>query len=185
MSVVQSMASWIAYAIAGAFLSESWAAPVAAIVACAVIAAASRAGRRGDELVIELASAVFFGGYTAIAWASHNSADAARWVGPASQLWLATVVAAGLVRHRPFTLPIARRSAPEQVHATEWFYRFNVRLSRAWLLSFLASGLVLAVAAWMHESHVWLNVVCILAAIAAPTVYTRRVIQQTRATKGA
>lgn len=176
MSIIQSLSSWIAYAVAGAFFTEVEAAILAALVACSVVLLALRRGRSVSELVVEGASATFFVGYAIAAWMMPTPRELAQWVGPLSQFWLAAAVLLGLALHQPFTLPIARRNAPLELHATDRFYAFNVRLSRAWLISFVTSGLVLTVAAYLHQTHIWLNIACIAAAIIAPTMYTRRLV---------
>jgi len=172
MTIVRSLAGWIAFAVAGAFLDQQIAAVTAVVVAIAVLLLARHGGRRTSELVIEIATVIFFACYTVLAFAVPHAGLRA-WVGPASQFWLAATVAITLAIRRPFTLAIARREAPPAVWDAPPFVAFNVRITRAWMISFLLSGLVLAGFALLGWTRAWFTAPVMVAAIIVTIVFTK------------
>lgn len=179
MTIVRSLSPWIVYAVLSAFVADRVAALACAILAAALVALSRRAGRRVDELVLEVSSFVFFTGYAVLDW-TVGGPNLPHWVGAASQFWLAATVLVTLLIGKPFTLALAKQEAPREVWDTPWFHRFNVTITRAWLLSFTVSGVVLAVATALGATSLWLSVACIALAIAVPVIFTRRLIARGR-----
>lgn len=183
MTIIRSLASWIAFAIAGAFLGPQWAALVALVAAAISLAVPLVQGGRPGEVVIEISSLVFFAAYTIFAF-SRPGDDLHDWVSPASQFWLAVTVGITLLIHKPFTLALAKKEAPPESWEHPAFYAFNVRITLAWLISFALSGLILVVLILTGVTAAWITVVVIVLAICAPVVYTNRQVAAIEAELG-
>ncbi|WP_152364295.1 hypothetical protein [Microlunatus speluncae] len=177
MTFVRSLAPWIVFGVLGAFLPDRWAVLAAAGTALIALGLAWRSGRRPDELVIELSSLAFFTVLALIANLAPAS-DVSRWAGSASELWLAGTVAVTLALHRPFTLALARAQAPREHWDRPEFYRFNVIISRAWLISFAAAGLILLALAIPDLTALWFTVPVMVLAILIPIRYTASLVKR-------
>lgn len=182
MTFLRSLAPWLVFGLLGVLVADRWAALAAAAVAVLLTGLALRSGRRPDQLVIELSTLTFFTGLAVVANLDPSLA-VGRWAGSFSQLWLAAVVATTLLRRRPFTLAIARTQAPPEVWDRPEFYAFNVRITRAWLISFAVAGLTLLALAIADRSAVWFTVPIMVLAIVVPVRYTA--LLQRRRTRGA
>jgi hypothetical protein len=144
MSVIFAVCPWIVYAIVSSFTSVAVASLVSGAAALILIGLRIARGGRPAEMTIDIASAVFFIA-AAVCAAATGSDLVGRYIGAASELWLALVVAVGLALSRPFTEPIAAREVPPELHGTDAFRKFNVKITKAWLGSFLAAGLLILV----------------------------------------
>lgn len=179
MTIVRSLASWIAFAIAGALFVPPIAALVGLVAAVIGLAIPLGGGRRLAELVVETSGVLFFAGYVAITVAV-DGADFHEWVTPAAQFWLAATVGATLVAGRPFTLEIAKTQAPPEIWDEQFFGDFNVRITTAWLISFMVAGSVLTALLVAGSHQAWMSIVVTVAAIVTPVVYTRRQVEALR-----
>ena len=102
-----------------------------------------RSGRRFDELILDLSTALFMALFAIWALAQPHSvildygtALAVGWLGGTA--WL------GLLVGRPFTLGIARRRVDEQIARTAAFVRMNVVMTAVWALCFTLEAITLA-----------------------------------------
>ncbi|MGW6143341.1 hypothetical protein ACWFRM_13000 [Streptomyces sp. NPDC055144] len=138
-----SFAPWIVYAFIAT--SDDWrsGAEWGLAIACVVIIHDRRSGKAWDEMVIELSAAVFFAGITLLSYARPDSALIP--YGPALvDAWLALTALGSLAVHKPFTLGIARRIAPEHVWKTPAFFRTNAVITWVWAVSFAVAAGALA-----------------------------------------
>ena len=91
------------------------------------------------------------------------------------------MVGAGLLAGRPFTAAIARRQAPPAVHHTAGFRALNRRITGAWLVSFVVSGVVLLAAiALLGADAAYATFVVIPLSIILPVRYTDTIINAFR-----
>ncbi|GAB3715253.1 hypothetical protein [Mariniluteicoccus flavus] len=184
MPIVRSLSQWIVYAVLSAFVADRFAALACAILAAILLAIAARSAKSTGEVVLELSSCAFFVIYAVLDWVVGGPV-LPRWVGAASQIWLAATVLITLLAHRPFTLALAKREAPKEVWDTPEFYKFNVIITRVWLICFTVSAIILSVAAAMGLSSIWLSVFCIALAIAVPVIFTNRLLARQRSAMAA
>ncbi|GGO25320.1 hypothetical protein GCM10010116_50820 [Microbispora rosea subsp. aerata] len=171
---------WIAFAVLSTNGEARYGAVTALLVSVVLLAADRRAGRGWDEMVIELSSGVFFAGLTLAAFTVSPAPFGA--YGPAvSVAWLALTAWGSLAVRRPFTLGIARRTTPAEVHATPMFYRVNAVITAVWAAGFTlnAAGLALLLAFAPHATAAIVAVkVC---GFALPALFTIRYPQIVRA----
>ncbi len=142
MSYLRSFAPWIAY---GAISSVvDWRA--AAVIAMVVALRAVKDQRRqfGDVDDLTLTTEWFFVGLTALSLVDRTS-PLHRYTPALSLAALGVASVTSLVRGRPFTLTIAKRSAPKEVWDVPAFVDANVTITTAWAISFLATAAVCAV----------------------------------------
>ncbi|MEW9531716.1 hypothetical protein [Microbispora sp. NPDC049125] len=134
---------WIAFAVLSTNGEARYGAAAGLLLSLLLLAGDRRGGRGWDELVIEVSSAVFFAGLTAAAL-TVSPAPFGEY-GPAVSVgWLALTAWGSLAMRRPFTLGIARRTTPEDVHSTPLFYRVNAVITAVWAAAFTLNALVLA-----------------------------------------
>ncbi|MDF0530969.1 hypothetical protein P0W64_16055 [Tsukamurella sp. 8F] len=171
MPVLFGVLPWIVYAVVSSFVSVAPAVAVAGAVALVLTGMRLARGVRPAELTIDLTTAVVFliAGGIAVA----DGPLVANGLGVASQFALAAVVGVGLLSGRPFTEAIARRQVTADVAALPEFHAFNVRISTAWLLSFLVGGLILLLAVLiLGAPGRFATYVVVPLAIAVPVRYT-------------
>ncbi|WP_280418050.1 hypothetical protein [Nocardia carnea] len=180
MSVVFAVCPWIVYAIASSFTSVAVAALVSGATALLLIGLRAARGVHLAETTIDSASAAFF--FAASAGCAATGSDLiGRFLGAGSELWLALVVAAGLAVGRPFTEPIARRQAPPEFSGTAGFREFNAVITRVWLCSFLAAGLLILVSVVvLGPQGQFATYVLIPLSILVPVRYTAHLVRKVR-----
>ncbi|MFI5720592.1 hypothetical protein [Nocardia sp. NPDC051750] len=180
MSVVFAVCPWIVYAIVSSFTSVAVATLVSGVAGLILIWLRVVRGDRLAETTIDSAAAAFFLA-AALCAATTGSDLVGRFLGAGSELWLALVVAAGLAIGRPFTEPIARRQAPPEFSGTAAFRAFTIVITRAWLVSFLAAGLLILVSiAALGPDGRFATYVLIPLSILVPVRYTAHLVRKVR-----
>lgn len=172
MVFVRSLVPFILFAVLAPVTSQLLGAAAALALSVVLLAVARHRGTPLDQVTIELSSLAFFVVYVLDCLISPH-ADHGRWVGAVIQLWLGVTVIITLSIGRPFTLPIARTQAPQQVWATPEFLRFNMVISGAWAASFLLSAALVAVLVALDRAPTLLVITVMVLAIIAPVLFTR------------
>lgn len=172
MSVVRSLLPFILFAVLAPLTSQLVGAVAALALGVVLLAVARQRGVSRDQLTIDLSSLTFFAVYTVICLISPHSDDG-RWVGAAIQLWLGITVIITLVIGRPFTEPIARTQAPQQLWTTPEFRRFNKVITGAWAVSFLVSAALVALLVALHRAPTPVVIGIMVLAIVVPVLFTR------------
>ena len=155
MSYVRSFAPWIAYAVVSSF--TDW--RVASFVALVVAARGIRDQRReyGDVDDLTLMTKWFFAGLAFLAVVEPGS-PLHRYTPALSLAALGGAALVSLARRRPFTLTIAKRTAPRELWNTKVFYDANVTITSVWAARFLATAAVCAtvLTAAPHATALWI-----------------------------
>jgi hypothetical protein len=182
MSILLGFAPFIVFALLDRALGvvpALW----AAAAASAVILVRDRLRGRALKL-LEIGSAVLFGGLGAYAVATHTE-----WSLLAVRLrvdaGLLIVVLVSMLVRQPFTLSYAKEQVPPEVWALPAFMRTNQVLTAAWALAFAA--MVLADVVMIYEPAVplWVGVAVTVAAILAAIKFTQWYPDRVRARAGA
>ncbi|WP_306362298.1 hypothetical protein [Nocardia sp. CC227C] len=142
VAYLRTFAPWIVYA---AFPTQywRWSALLAAGIALAGIAHQRRAGRDWDALVLEIGSAVFFAVITVVAFADPGT-GLHDYTPALANAVLAVVAGASLALRVPFTLSIAKQSAPREFWEQPLFIRTAYVLTSVWAASFALGAVALA-----------------------------------------
>lgn len=175
MSYLRAFAPWIAFAIVPA-AQWKWAALLALVVSLVDAGRKTRGGLPPDAQIMELGTAVYFAGLTALAFADPSTALHA-YVSAMAEGALAVIALGSLAAGRPFTLGIARRSLPREAWDNPLFLRVNVIVSAVWAAAFTVGCLALAVLA--HSSAAG-RIAVQGAAFAVPLVFTIRYVDRVR-----
>lgn len=171
---------WIAFAVLSTNGEARYGAAAGLLVSIVLLAVDRRAGRGWDEMVIELSSGLFFAGLTLAAFVI-TPAPFGEY-GPAVSVgWLAVTAWGSLAIRKPFTLGIARRTTPAEVHSTPLFYRVNAVITAVWAGAFTlnAIGLALLLALAPHATAAIVAVK--IAGFVLPALFTIRYPQIVRA----
>lgn len=175
MSYLRAFAPWIAFAIIpGA--QWKWAALFALVVSIVETGRKTRGGLPLDAQIMELGTAVYFAGLTALAFADPSTALHA-YVSAMAEGALALIALGSLIVRRPFTLGLARQSMPREAWDNPLFLRVNVIISAVWAAAFTAG--CLALVALAHSSAAG-RIAVQSAAFAVPLVFTIRYVEHVR-----
>lgn len=167
----RSFLPWIAFgAIASA--SWQWAAVVAFAIGLRALVSQRRAGVPADALILEISTCAHFAVLAAIAFKFPHS-PLKHYDGAFSLAWLAATVWITLAVHRPFTLGIARRQAPQEVWNAPHFIRLNVVLTTVWAVAFTATAAATA-ACDAANTPTFAAIACEVVGFAIPAVFTSR-----------
>jgi hypothetical protein len=147
MSLLFTFLPWIVYAVLGGHTAASQQHGTLAALAVTVLVLAykRRAGSAFDALIIETGSAVFFAVIAVVAFASPGS-GALTYSAALSSATLAVIAWASLAAGHPFTLGIAKQTAPREVWSQPAFMHSNRVITAIWAVSFTVSAAILAVA---------------------------------------
>ncbi|KAA8884383.1 hypothetical protein F3087_34815 [Nocardia colli] len=182
MSYLRTFAPWIVYAIIPA-AHWQWAALIALLLSVVEVTRQLRAGRTLDALMIDLGSLVFFAALTVLAFADPNTA--LHPYSPAlSSGVLALIALFSLAVRKPFTLGIAKQSAPKELWDNPVFIRTAYVLTSVWAASFTIGCVVLTVLAHADST---LRTIAQVLAFVIPVVFTIRYVAyiQSKAPAGA
>jgi hypothetical protein len=173
---LRSFLPWISFAVLSTNGQYRYGALAGFLLAAVLLVVDRRAGRPWDAQIIEISSAVFFGGLAVAAFAVTPAPLGA--YGPAASVgWLALTAWGSLAIRRPFTLGIAKTMAPPEAHGTRLFQRVNAVVTTVWAAAFTlnAAGLALLLHYAPHATTALLAVkVC---GFAVPAVFTARYTQ--------
>jgi hypothetical protein len=103
------------------------------------------------------------------------------WTPALSLATLAVIAFGSLVVHRPFTLPIARRSTPEEYWHTPTFLHINEVITEVWAPSFTVSAVFCALIIHTSPSSSAPVIVTQIAAFVVPAVFTKRYTDRAKA----
>lgn len=177
MAVFSRVAPWILFGLGRLLFGSEWASPLGALAAAAIIGFGLARGRKRAEMILDTSSLVYFAGFSAIVFAAPHSAISA-YVAAGAQIFHAAVIWAFLLARTPFTLPIAQHSVPAETGKSGWFYAFNARLTDIWLVSFLASGVVIVLIVATGFGNVPVQIVVIVVSIIVPTYLQKRLVRR-------
>jgi hypothetical protein len=169
LSYLRGFAPWLVFA---AVSPVDW--RIATLAGLVTAIAATLYGRRSqpfDALLLDLGAVVFFAALAIVGLADAHS-PVAGWAGTLSLGWLAVIAWGSLAVRRPFTLGIARQSAPREMWDNPVFRQVNVTITVAWAVSFTAIAVADAVVRLTHAGTV--AAVVIYAGYLVPIVFTRR-----------
>ncbi|WP_227984974.1 hypothetical protein [Nocardia spumae] len=143
------------------------------IAALVLIAADRRAGRRFDELILDLSTTGFMALFAL--WSVFAPDSPALDYGTAlAMAWLGATAWLSLALRRPFTRGIARRTVSEEIARTTAFERVNVIITLVWALCFTLEAVSLAVVRYRSPHSVVALVACKVALVAAAAIFTAR-----------
>jgi hypothetical protein len=156
MSYLRGFLPWIAYAVVSSVLD--WRAAAAAALVVSVWAIADQRRHHGDVDDLAATTAWFFGGLTLLSVLDPTS-PLHRFTPALSLATLGVASVASLVRGRPFTLTIAKRSVPREIWDVPAFIAANVTITTVWTVSFIATAAVcaLTLAVAPSATPVWLS----------------------------
>jgi hypothetical protein len=175
MSFLRTFAPWIVYAVVPSHYWQ-WGALIAACLSLIEIARLVRAGRGVSGMVIDLGSAVFFIALAILAFADPGTA--LHPYSPAiSSGVLMLVAGVSILVGTPFTLPIAKQSAPPELWSDPRFLRVNYIITGVWTTSFAIGCILLAILAHADTPRTVVQV----AAFVIPAVFTVRYTARARA----
>lgn len=171
MSYLRTFAPWIVYAVIPS-AQWQWAALIALLLSVFEVTRQLRAGRTLDALMIEIGSLVFFAALTVLAFADPNTA--LHPYSPAiSSGVLALIALVSLALRKPFTLGIAKQTAPKELWDNPVFIRTAYVLTSVWAASFTIGCLVLTALA--HADSTPQTIAQVLAFV-IPMVFTIRYV---------
>ncbi|WKX71701.1 hypothetical protein [Streptomyces sp. XD-27] len=173
MSQVRGFIPWIAFVVMATRIGWGYGALTGLVLAGGLLVADRRAGRAWGELVIEVSGVGFFAVLGGMALAAPDSP--LKDYAPAMSLaWLGATAWISLAIRKPFTLGIARRSAPPEVWGLPLFYRINAVVTSVWAVAFTLNAAALAVL--LHEApHATAAVIAVkVAGFALPALFTAR-----------
>ncbi|PXX60436.1 hypothetical protein DFR70_110278 [Nocardia tenerifensis] len=171
MSYLRTFAPWIVYAVIPS-AQWQWAALAALLLSAVEVARQLRAGRTLDALLIDVGSLVFFAALTVLAFADPDTA--LHPYGPAlSSGVLALIAIASLAVRKPFTLGIAKQSAPKELWDHPVFVRTAYVLTTVWAASFTLGCVVLVALAHAGSTP---RTIAQIAAFVIPIVFTVRYV---------
>ncbi|MFE2542804.1 hypothetical protein [Actinacidiphila glaucinigra] len=173
MGYVRGFLPWIAFAVVATEADWRFGALAGLVLSAGLVVRERRAGHPVDRFVIEIGSGVFFALLAALAFAAPDSPlepyDTALSLG-----WLALTAWGSLAVRRPFTLGIARTTAPPAVWDNPLFLRTNVIITAVWAASFTAGAGLLAVLL-AAAPHALAAIVAVkLCGFTVPVVFTAR-----------
>jgi hypothetical protein len=176
VSYLRSFAPWIVFAVIPSS-QWKWAALIALVISVAGIARQATSGLPLDAQIIEIGSAVYFAALAALAFADPRTPLHAYTACMASGA-LALIAGVSLAVGKPFTLGIAKQSAPRKLWDHPRFIQVNVIITAVWTASFVVGCVLLAFL--VHSSSLPRSVVQV-AAFAVPMVFTVRYVAHVRA----
>lgn len=176
MSYLRAFAPWIVFALVPS-AQWKWAALFALLVSAVEIRRKTRAGLPLDAQIIELGTAVYFAGLTALAFADPGTALHA-YIPAMAEGALGVIALGSLLLRKPFTLGIARQSMPREAWDNPLFLRVNTIISTVWAASFVIG--CVALAALAHGSATG-RIVVQTAVFVLPLVFTTRYVEHVRA----
>jgi hypothetical protein len=169
LSYLRSFAPWLVFAAASAL---DWRfAALAGLVTAVATTLYARRRQPLDALLLDLGAAVFFAVLAVVGFADAHS-PVAGWADTLSLAWLAVIAWASLAVRRPFTLGIARQSAPREMWNSPVFYRVNVAITAVWAATFTAIAVATAVVRLTDAGTI--VAVAVYAGYLVPIVFTRR-----------
>ena len=139
-----------------------------------VLALHSRKGGAAlDALMIEISSAVFFGGLALAAY-TVSPKPLGVYATAAAAGWLAVTAWGSVAVRRPFTLGIARDMAPPEMHNDPRFYKLNAVLTTGWAIAFSIESVALAAVLKVAPHNMIALIIVKAICLGAPALFTAR-----------
>lgn len=176
MSYLRSFAPWILYAVLSSF---DWRVGTGA-AAIAAVALVIDERRHDDFELLTMATCGFFVVMAVIALAAPHS-GLHHWMHALSAGVLAVIAFGSLAARQPFTLPIAKRSTPEEYWNTPRFLHINDVITAAWAVCFAASAIVCALIVHSSPNATTPLTITQIAGFVVPAVFTKRYSDRQRA----
>ncbi len=171
MNYLRGFIPWIAYAALSG-VGWQWGALAALAIGLVMLARERRSGVAADALILETSTVVYFAGLAALALAEPHS-PLRHYSGAMSFGWLALTAWTTLALRRPFTLGIARRTAPRELWDSPVFLRVNNVITTVWATAFVLTATAVA-ACDATGAGTAATVACQVAGFVAPAVFTAR-----------
>jgi hypothetical protein len=170
MSFLRGFIPWIVFA---AFSSSTWqwGALAALAVGLRLLIQDRRAGVAADALILETSTVAYFVALSALALAAPHS-PLRDYSGALSFGWLAVTAWGTLAVRHPFTLGIARRTAPRELWETPAFLRINTVITTVWATSFALTAGAIAACDAAHTGAA-AKIACEVAGFVIPAAFTR------------
>jgi len=168
---------WITFGVVSSL--ADWRAGVfAALIVQALLAVSLK--RRNQLDVLSIGTLAFFGAMSAIALVSPHS-SVHRWLAALSAGTLGAIAVTSLVVGQPFTLAIAKRSAPKTLWDHPEFIRIKRFISSVWASSFVVLAVCSAVLIGLVRNDSAPLVIVNAAAVGIAFYITRRTIKRAQA----
>lgn len=156
MQILLAFAPFIAFAVLSRNIPVTLALAAAALVAVAQLFNDVIRHRRSIK-ILEVGTAVLFGGLALVAWARGGAwgiAEVRFWVDGG----LFIIVAFSMLVRQPFTLQYARERVSAEIAAKPQFLYFNQILSGVWALAFLVLAAADHVMAHVPRVPLWIGI---------------------------
>jgi hypothetical protein len=160
---------WIAFAVIPGW---QWGALTALLIGFFLLNKQHRAGVGMDALILETSTVVYFVALAVLAFSAPHS-PLHTYSGVLSFAWLALTAWGTLAVRKPFTLGIARLSAPREYWNTPQFLHINVVITTVWAAAFTLTAVAIAISDLANGGTV-VNIVCEVVGFAVPAVFTAR-----------
>ncbi|WP_194819197.1 hypothetical protein [Nocardia sp. XZ_19_385] len=175
MSYLRTFVPWIVFAVVPHAYWQ-WAALTAVVLSVLELGIRVRAGSKPEALVIELGTALFFAVIAVLAFANPET-SLHDYVPALANGMLAIIAGTSLAIRVPFTLAIAKQTAPQEVWEEPLFIRLNYVLTTAWAICFVVGAVALAFLAYSPGPRFAVMV----AVFVIPVVFTLRYVAHVRA----
>jgi len=147
VSYLRTFLPWIVYAVLAGHTAAAQQRGTLAALAVTVLVIAYKVRKEHsafDALIIETGSAVFFAAMAAVAFAAPHS-GVLTYAAALASATLAVIAWASLAARHPFTLGIAKQTAPREVWSQPAFMHSNVVITMIWAVSVTISAAILVV----------------------------------------
>ncbi|MGQ4514396.1 hypothetical protein [Streptomyces sp. DW26H14] len=178
MSYVRGFLPWIAFAAVSG-VAWQWAALLSLAIGAFFLVKERRAGASADGQILDLGTVVYFTVLTVIAFADPHS-PFQDYVSGASSAWLALIAGGSLLVGRPFTLGIAKRSAPPALWQNPVFIRTSTVLAGVWTAAFTLSAIATLLCEATGAGDA-LRILVQILGFAVPMAFTRHYVKKVRA----
>ncbi len=168
----RSFLPWIVLAV-GSGVDNRVGALGGLLVSLVLLAADRRAGRRADEITLDLSTGGFMAIFAALAVALPNS-SLLDYGAALAMVWLAATAWLSLAVRRPFTLGIARRTVSADIARLPAFVRINTAVTLVWALCFTCEAASLAYVQSHAPHNLAALVACKAGFVAAAAIFTAR-----------
>lgn len=168
----RSFLPWIVLAV-GSGVDNRVGALAGLLTSVVLLAADRRAGRRADEVILDLSTAGFMAVFAALAVALPNT-SLLDYGAALAMAWLAATAWFSLVLRRPFTLGIARRTVSADIARLPAFIRINVVVTLVWALCFTCEAASLAYVQSHAPHNIAALVACKAGLVAVAAIFTAR-----------
>lgn len=168
-----ALTPWIVVGVGEGPGRTSWVAGSALALSLLIIAADVRL-RRSVKL-LGVVGALFFAALLAFSHlaAAEGLAWLEKWLGEASNLTLAAVIACSMLARFPFTIQYTRERVPPELWRTRAFVRTNYIVTGVWAAAFLFAGLIglYGELALHNSSNPWTNWILQLSAVVVAAAF--------------